>query len=283
MGGVAMTGLVAKVALEGATMGFDKLYSYAIPPQLHHVASKGKRVTVPFGKGNATRRGMVFEVVEEELKGLKNITSFTDSEPVLNGEMLKLCQFMSETVFCTYYDAVNVMLPRGLGFKTVDYYSVNPEFSAYETLSETEREIVNFLTAKGEKSDDVLKTALGVNKEVLEELFAKEAVLKQSDLKRKVGDATQKWVRLCDDDVVNIKLTPRQKTVVELLGNIGSASVKEICYFTGVSVSVVETLVKKGVLIQYEKAVFRTSYSKNATDTDEISLTEEQRKIYQAE
>ena len=66
-----MKGLVAKVALEGATMGFDKLYSYAIPPELHKAAVSGKRVTVPFGKGNTTRRGMVFEVLEEELKGLK--------------------------------------------------------------------------------------------------------------------------------------------------------------------------------------------------------------------
>lgn len=275
-----MKGLVAKVALEGATMGFDKLYSYAIPPELHKAAVSGKRVTVPFGKGNTTRRGMVFEVLEEELKGLKSITSFTDSEPVLNGEMLKLCQFMSETVFCTYYDAVSAMLPRGLGFKTVYYYSLNPEFSAFETLNETEREITEFLKIKGEKTEEAIREVFGTQKEVLENLYLKEALLRQSDLKRKVGDATQKWVRL-KAETEGVKFTTRQQEVVSLLEDIGSAAVKEICYFTGVSAGVIETLIKKGVLEAFEKQVFRTPHKlKAVTSVPEIKLTSEQQAAF---
>ncbi len=275
-----MNGLVAEVALKGTTFAFDKLYSYAIPPELHAKAQAGCRVTVPFGRNNAQKHGIIFKIRKDEIKGLKKVSTVTDDTPVLTEELLGLCEYMHETVFCNYYDAVSAMLPAGLDFKTVNYFCANTEFSNVSLLSDTEAEIYKFLNTKGETAESTLKSTFGITSDLLEELAEKQALIKVSDYKRRISDATQKWVRLCDDDVVNIKLTPRQKTVVELLGNIGSASVKEICYFTGVSVSVVETLVKKGVLIQYEKAVFRTSYSKNATDIDEISLTEEQQKAF---
>ena len=52
-----MTGLVAKIALEGATFAFDKLYTYAVPPELNEKVKKGIRVLVPFGKGNIKKQG----------------------------------------------------------------------------------------------------------------------------------------------------------------------------------------------------------------------------------
>ena len=53
-----MTGLVALVALEGATSAFDKLYTYAVPPELHSVAKAGCRALVPFGRGNIKKQCM---------------------------------------------------------------------------------------------------------------------------------------------------------------------------------------------------------------------------------
>ena len=67
-----MKGLVAKVALNGATFAFDKLYTYAIPPELHTKVKSGMRVLVPFGKANIKKQGMVFEVLEDELKAVSD-------------------------------------------------------------------------------------------------------------------------------------------------------------------------------------------------------------------
>jgi len=271
-----MNGLVAEVALKGTTFAFDKLYSYAIPPELHTKALAGCRVTVPFGRSNTKKQGIIFKIRNDELKGLKKISSVTDDTAVLTEEMLGLCEYMHETVFCNYYDAVSAMLPAGLDFKTVNYFCANTEFSGVSLLSETEAEIYGFLAKKGETAENVLKSTFVVTGELLDTLAEKQALIKTSDYKRKIGDATQKWVRLCDDYTADIKLTARQMQIAELLNDIGSASVKEICYFTGVSVSVIDTLVKKGVLIQYEKPVFRTAYSKIPCDNSEILLTDEQ-------
>lgn len=277
-----MKGLIAEVALDGATFAFDKLYTYAIPCELHKKAVAGCRVTVPFGRGNTKKQGIIFSIKEAELKGLKNILSVMDEKPVLSDEMLILCKYLKESVFCTYYDGVHTMLPAGLNYRMVNYYSANTEFSV-SLLDETEREVFDYLSRNGEKAENVILSDLGILKEVLDILCEKEAVIKNSTAKRKMGDATQKWVRIRDGvELDNIKLTPRQREVAELVNAAGATSVKEICYFTGASVSVIESLIKKEVLISFEKQVFRAPKREKTTpDTSDIHLTEEQNAAYE--
>lgn len=276
-----MIGLVAKIALEGATFAFDKLYTYAIPPEMQGKVLKGMRVLVPFGKGNLKKQGIVFEVLEEEIKDLKKIMSLIDSEPVLNDEMLSMCEFMHNSVFCTYYDAVHTMIPTGLGYKLIDYYSANEEFSTALLTDESEKEIYEFLLKVGEKPREDIEKTLDIGGEILQRLLQKEAVVKNSDTKRKMGDATQKWVRLASEEVPDLKYTPKQKEVLGLLETVGAASVKEVCYFTGVTSAVVEGLVKKGVLIYFSKQIYRTPYKDmKSVNPSKIVLTDEQQTAF---
>ncbi len=277
-----MLGLVALIALQGATLAFDKLYTYAVPPELHSKAEAGKRVLVPFGNGNIKKQGMIFCLKQAELKGLKKILAVTDENAVLSEEMLSLCEYMKESLFCTYYDAVSAMLPPGLGLKLINFYSANPEFSATSLLDESEKEVYAYLLKTGEREEEKLINDLKIEKQVIESLVLKEALIKSFDTKRKVGDATSKWVKLTDEDISDVKLTVRQAEVVSLLQGIGSASVKEICYFTGVTASVIETLVKKGILISFEKQVFRTPIrQKIASKSEKIVLTQEQQEAFE--
>lgn len=274
-----MKGLVASVALEGATFAFDRLYTYAVPIDMYDSVKKGIRVLVPFGRGNIKKQGIIFSLFEDEIKDLKKLISLIDKSPVLNDEMLLMAEYMQQNVFCTYYDAVHLMLPTGLSYKLIDFYSANEEFSP-ELLKENEREIYNFLLKNGEKTAEELKTGFGVEKQLLDELEQKEALIKSCDAKRKIGDATQKWVRLAEE-LPDIKFTPRQKEVVELLNSVGSASVKEICYFTGVSQSVIEGLVKKQAAVFFTKQVYRTLKNEIKEKTDKkIILTDEQKQAF---
>jgi len=269
-----MTGLTAKVALSGTVFAFDKLYTYSVPTQLHNYLKEGMRVLVPFGRGNVKKQGIVFSLCDGDLKGLKSISSVVDSSPILNSEMLKLCEFMQKTVFCTYYDAVNTMLPTGLSFKLVNFYSANEEFLP-SLLSESEKEVYNYLLNNGEKDEKFLKDKFGINDDFLNSLKEKQALIVTSDAKRKMADATEKWVRLVNDEIA-FKLTAKQSEVIKLLSDVTSASVKEICYFTGVTKAVVDNLVKKGVLCYFSKQVYRTPYKTKEAKTENITLTEEQ-------
>ena len=272
-----MISTVAKIALQGATLTFDKLYSYTVPENFN--VSVGQRVLVPFGKGNLKKQGMVFEVSTEDTKGLKPIISVIDSSPVLTEELIEMCKYMQESIFCTYYDAVNAMLPSGITHKLINFYSANEEFVS-SLLNEQELLVYEYLLKKGETPEKDLIKKLEVTYENLAALCQKEAIIKNSDLKQKNNDSLEKWVRL-SDDYEKVKLTPRQRDIVDLLLDIYSASVKEIRYFTGVSVSVIDNLISKGVLIAYQKQVFRKPYrvSDNPQKT-EIKLTPEQNEAF---
>lgn len=276
-----MNGLAAEIALKDATYAFDKLYTYAIPPEQQKRVKAGCRVLVPFGRGNIKKQGIVFRLKETEIRSLKKTLSVMDEQPVLSEELLRLCEYMKESLFCTYYDAVSAMLPAGLSFKLVNYYSANSEFTAFSLLSETEKEIFSFLEKGGEADEEKLKKQFGVSAELLCSLCDREALVKSSDAKRKMGDATQKWVKLTEEEPLALKLTPRQREVTELVREVGSAAVKEICYFTGVSASVIDGLIKKGVLTPFEKQVLRIPrFANKACEDRNDTLTDEQQAAF---
>lgn len=272
-----MDGLVAEVALDGAIYTYDKLYSYLIPPYFHGVAREGARVLVPFGKGNTKKQGMIFRIKSAEIKGLKKLISVIDKEPLINKELLLMCEYLKENTFCTYYDAVHTVLPAGLDCRLVNFYSANLQFVGGSLLTDSELEIFKYLEQGGEREESHLLTTFGITAEFLQSMVEKEALIKSCDAKRKIGDATQKWVRIADCDLSEFKFTPKQSEVVRLLTDAGSAAVKEICYFTGVTTSVVEGLIKKGVLIAFEKQVFRTPERRTVARKGEITLTAEQK------
>ncbi|MBQ3817521.1 MAG: primosomal protein N', partial [Clostridia bacterium] len=272
-----MFGKIAEVALEGASFAFDKRYSYVLPEQ--EVCSPGCRVVVPFGKADLKRQGIVLAVRYGETDGLKSILTVIDKNPVLSEELLGMCEYMKEHTFCTYYDAVRAMLPAGISYRMTDYYVKNSEFTSSSLLSGEERELFDFIGLSEEVSSDKIKKTFENSEELLAGLVEKEAVFKNCSPVRKMGDATQKWVRLSSDtDEENpVKLTARQSEIIKVISDVGSVSIKELKYFTGVTDSVINTLINKGLIKAYEKEVFRTPYRNLKSQSEsEITLTNEQ-------
>ena len=110
--------LVAEIVIDGAAGSFDKCYTYGVPDSLKETALPGCRVFIPFGKGNIKKLGMILSVYESETDSkIKDIISTIDEKPILNDEMIKMCRWLKETVFCTYFDAIHAMIPTGLNYK----------------------------------------------------------------------------------------------------------------------------------------------------------------------
>ena len=249
---------VALVALDGAAGSYDKLYTYRIPHSLFSAAQPGCRVFVPFGRGNRRRIGMIFSVFEtENSDSYKDIISVTDNAPVLTDELLKLCLYMHDNLFCTYFDSIGVMLPAGLKLKLSDYYNANPEFSCESALEDRELELYSFIKAKGEVSADGLKGFSDDYRDILLSLTDKGALIHTVLPKRNLGDFTRRYVTLTGKDPDTLKLTARQKEVYDAVFAAGEVSVKELQYFTGVTVSVINALVTKGLFDIFEKQEFR--------------------------
>lgn len=54
--------MLARVAVSSVPYAADRLYTYLVPDELIGSAEVGKRVTIPFGRGNRRVEGFLLEV-----------------------------------------------------------------------------------------------------------------------------------------------------------------------------------------------------------------------------
>jgi len=279
-----MTDYVAQLAIDNTTYSFDRLFDYRIPEQFVSRLTAGMRVLVPFGRGNQLRQGMVMYIKQGDVDSLKSISSILDSSPVLTNEMLRLVEFIKDRYFCTYYDAVRVMLPAGINYNVTALYQANRDVESDEAFSSDEKQVYEYLLSKKKPvKAETLKEDLGfADNSLFEKMVNKGYLFKSDGAVRKIGDAVMKMVSLSEDaENIQVKLSPKQSEVFELLQTAGSASVKEICYFTGVTASVVDALVKKNLAFYYEEEVFRSADKSVVKEDKKIVLSDEQQLAYE--
>lgn len=275
-----MSAIVVKIAVDQATFSFDKPYSYLWPADLGQ-PQVGVRVLVPFGGGNRTRQGLVLSYEDmTDVAGLKAVMSVMDKEPLLSPEMVELARFMQERTFCTLFDAVRAMLPTGLYMQVKAVLrpaaDVAPEI--LETLTPNERQILAFVSkCPGGADKDSLLNRLGMDADTpaLDHLLDLGVLVRSDQGFRHTGDATIRTVRLLprNQDAPAPKLTDKQRSVLSLLEDVGAASVKEVCYFCGVTPAVVTALARKDLVELYDAEVLRTPYDSADTEPEIVSQT----------
>lgn len=258
--------LIAQIGVENCAYSFDMLYSFSVPPELAGAVCEGVRVMVPFGRGNQERQGFVFSVSQEEEKetvSYKNVLSVLDAEPLLDAEMIRLAQIIRERTFCTYFTAAKAMLPGGMCMKTEYVYAPSP---VWETLAPiTDQDMLNVFTlirdAKSPLRESVILKKNGLSANTLLLSLEKAGYIqKTASAFSSVNELTVKMVRLTEEareEINNGALTVKQASVYSLLRDIETGSVKELCYYTGVSPGVIKTLVSKGICEYYDMPIMR--------------------------
>lgn len=277
---------IAAVAVENSAFSFDKPFSYLLNDEN---CMPGCRVLVPFGRGNRCRQGIVLSVAERNgEKGLKKISQVIDKAPVLNDEMIKLVEWLRERTFCTYFEAAKTVLPSGMCHRTLTTYMAAPNADT-GGCDDREKQIYTFLSSqKGYVEGEKLLKRLGFSPELslLEDMAKKGLLVRNYDSARRTGDLTVKTVRLTESGRELIetseKLTKKQLEVLNILSDIGTASVKEVCYFTGFTPSVIQALAKKGLVEIFENEVYRDPYENKTfvPEKKEIILNDEQQTAF---
>lgn len=208
-----MNNNIATVAVEKTFFNIDSDFDYLIPNDLVKEIEIGTMVKVPFGNGNRLRDGIVVNLYSAINTSLKSIKSIVGDKPILSAEAVSLALWLKERCFCTTYECLRLMLPRGIG-----------------KVSDASAKVATLLTVN------------------------------ENDLP---------------------KLTQKQKSVVDLLFDVNTASVSEICEFCSVGVSVIKNLEKYGVISIYDKEVLRNPYKDvQITENKDIELSPQQMKAY---
>ena len=287
--------LLAQVAVSGASLSFDKEYSYIVPDRLAGSVKTGSRVFVPFGRGGRRDVGLILSLSSgEPTASMKEIASVIDSEPLIGEEMLGMVRWLKNTTFCTYFDAYRSIVPGGFSVKAAVHYrpaGIDPEECGL-TAEETEL-YMRLLKAEKQKDIDALlipdeKASAAEKKRVramTASLTDKGAIEEETVFTRAVGDASEQNVMLTErfrSGDIDEKLSAKQNAVIKLLEEHTAASIGELCYMAGCTRSVIKRLEEKGVVRIYSVEVMRkaTADASERRDPASIVLNEEQTAAY---
>ncbi len=284
--------MIAKIAVEAANFAIDKPYSYAFSENMSLMP--GMRVMVPFGRSNRHTEGVVLAVEEGDSATLKPVLRCLDDTPVLSATMLRLAAFMRERYFCTFYDAVRVMLPAGLWFQSKDTFALTEDRSWQEkNIRQAEGKLLLqlLLDGGGELSGSALRQAVPDSEKfekAVAYLLGKKWITAQRDFLRRTGDKQQTMAALAVSAeeamafaATRGKSSVLQRSVLELLCGIGSAPVKEICYFTGAKSTTVRRLAELGYVKLWEEEVLRCREIRPAEIAGPLTLNEEQQAAFE--
>lgn len=283
-------GAVARIALAAAAYAIDKPYSYAVPAGL--TLAPGQRVQVPFGRGNRPTEGIVLSLDDGSTDGLKPVTAALEDTPGLTPLQLKLAAFIRDRYFCTFYDAARVMLPAGLWFRSRNTYRLTEDTSWQgKTLrKQTAAQVLETVASLGGCATDEklskLFTAAALD-EAIPYLLRKKWLSASASYTRKLGDKRESVVTLAvsGEEVQSFcarsAATNLQRSVLELLSKVGSAAVKDVCYYTGASSAVIKRLEKNGQVRLSDREVLRCREIHAEKIESLPVLTEEQSRAFE--
>ncbi len=283
--------MIAKIAVSAANFAIDKPYSYAVPAGMELVP--GVRVQVPFGRGDRSCEGVVLGLEPGSQEGLKAVICALDAQPLLDDTMLRLAAFMRERYFCTYFDAVRAMLPAGLWFQTRQVFSLTEDVSWKEAkiknpLAQTLLQALQDMG--GTAAEHILQGEIPEEDfhKAIAYLLKKKWVAAQQTYRRKTLDKVERIATLAVSAEQALgyladkpKTALMQKSVLRLMASIGSASVKEICYFTGATAATVSRLAQLGFLELSEKQVLRCREIRPAQISGPLVLSAQQQAVYE--
>ena len=160
----------AQVAVDSATIHFDKLYTYLVPESLVQAVHPGSLVLVPFGRGNRLRMAVALECSEQPQvpSRTKTVLDAAPDQARLTPDLLRLVYLLKERTFCTYYEAVKAIIPYG-----AQYRIAQKEDGTSVLQSQMERATENWYAAINTAPEDL---RLGPKQKLALQLLEKHAM-----------------------------------------------------------------------------------------------------------
>ena len=280
-----------------------RLFTYRIPLNLNDKIKIGQRAIVQFGDRKIVT-GLIFNIHEQAPKDFeaKYILELLDDFPAVNEVQLRLFQWIADYYMCTLGEVMNAALPAGLKLSSESMVQIHPAFSLEDSthhFSEKEVMLLQRL-AGGTMTYTEISRFLGVKFifSILKSLASKEAIILFEEVKEKFKPKTEKRIRLStafrdskslEELFQSLASKPRQEAVLlrylqdvpvlqDSHANKNGMSRKSLLE-GDISESSVNTLIRNGVLEEFETVVPRFGFE-NSRDSTNINLSDEQNRAH---
>ncbi len=124
----------------------SSLFTYSIPDELKPEVSRGIRVLAPFGNKDIT--GIVVSMSDNtDLTKLKDIKRVLDPVPVLSGEMISFCKWISAYYISPIGEVIFAAVPKGVNVESKVLYSA-AESTPNINYTQLQKNIISLLKEK---------------------------------------------------------------------------------------------------------------------------------------
>lgn len=271
---------VAKIIVDVPAGQTNKPFDYKIPDHLEHVIRPGMRVVVPFGPRKV--QGFVIDIVSESTyPNLRKISELMDIEPVLNGELLKLGDWLTEQTLCFKISAFQAMLPPALKAK----YQKKIRLKEKSNITQLPKELQLLYSSKDNLNwEDISNSGLlslfqkEISNDILEVVYEVKERVKKKQIKS-VMPAISKEELIAKKNTLSKQSVKQHKVIDFFILNPVEIEQAKLLSQLDVSSSVIKGLIEKGFLTEGKKEVYRDPYQDRLFEkTKPPILTEEQEK-----
>lgn len=269
---------IAKVIVDVPANQTDRCFDYLVPEEWDALdfVQPGMRVIVPFGPRKV--QGFVIEVSDKtDVKKLKPLESVLDITPVLTQELLQLGVWLRDTTLCFLITAYQAMLPAAMKVKyEKEVHIKNDSIIFCEELKPyIGKKIIQWKEIENNKRifPIIQKEIKKGNMEVVYHALdrAKEKRVKVISAKLSTEELYQLHQSLSNNAM-------KQKEVLKFFSeNPKEIELQELMAVLDTTVSPINALVKKGILLESFKEVYRDPYEhRDFKSTKPLQLTEKQ-------
>ena len=253
----------------------ENIFTYKVSQIIEEEIQIGKRVIVPFGKGNKGTVGLVINILDEkEIQSdikFKEINMVLDEKEIVSKTQIKLAKFMSEKYITNLSYCLNCVLPPGDWSKIEEFFVLNKEKTTELSTVETE-----FFS----KRKNILEIREFYNNDTkVNYLIENEILVKKYKYNNSENKFLEKFVKLNEDfDFSKIrKNAVKQLELINFLKGKDFVSIKDLRE-NNFSKSVVDSLLLVNALIQTEDKVYKNSVE-DTNSYKKLKLNKEQQDV----
>lgn len=255
------------------------LFTYRVPREYAATIRVGARVIVQFGKTKVVTAVVArLHHTPPQKYQAKYVLELLDDMPLVMPSQLELFHWISTYYLCTIGEVLNIALPSGLKISSLSKVQINPEFDETDLLTDKEVLIIEELRKHQSLAYDELARFAEVKNvyNLIKSLVQKRAVIVFEEVKEKYTPKILKKIRLNAfyQDAGYLTsllkdLEKNQKQLEVILHYLRYVPVlrtpelnqkgleKSALVKAGVSESSLSTLLKNGILEQFEVVVSR--------------------------
>lgn len=261
--------MVVKVIVNHGTKAPDKLYDYFADETLESKIEIGSRLKVPFGAKNREVEAYVFGIKKKSnAKRLKSVIEVYDR--AFDEKMLRLIEWLRDSLLCTYIDVIKTIVPRG---------SINKPDEWIEVLSDSDDEVSDMLKRHGGQMEiNELLSCFDKDMSAKVGELCKNGVLKRTYKDKydvKIAKVRVAYAAIEGSEISDVikslqNRAPVQAKMLDILSTAPYVSLADLVRFSDGSYGAIRALEKKGFLKCRDVQVLRNPIAEVAKDKKKV-------------